>query len=108
MLPVCTVCLPLPLGEGRGEGLVGQARNDSPGFSPFSRRATSQFFNAGDACEEFLDGLRAEARSNLWLQFALRPSPQPSPKGRGSQTVPLPAGGGASYIGRLPPSTKTI
>jgi hypothetical protein len=47
------------------EGLVRQARNNSPGFSPFSRRATSQFFNAVDACEEFLNGLRAEARSNV-------------------------------------------
>ncbi|MDX6501350.1 MAG: hypothetical protein QOG23_4610 [Blastocatellia bacterium] len=60
-----TVWLPLPLGEGRGEGLVRQARDNSPGFSPFSRRATSQFFNAIDACEEFLNGLRAEARSNV-------------------------------------------
>src|SRR2546430_2646604 len=60
-----TVCLPLPLGEGRGEGLVRQARNNSPGFSPFSRRATSQFFYAVDAWEEFLNGLRAEARSNV-------------------------------------------
>ena len=38
--------LPLPLGEGWGEGLVRQARNNSQGFSPLSRRATSQFFNA--------------------------------------------------------------
>ena len=44
-----TVCLPLPLGEGRGEGLGRQARINAPGFSPLSRRATSEFFNAVDA-----------------------------------------------------------
>ncbi|MDX6306589.1 MAG: hypothetical protein QOI77_3558 [Blastocatellia bacterium] len=68
----------------------GKARNNSPGFSPFSRGDTSQFFNAVDACEEFLNGLRAEARGNVVVEFAHRPSPQPSPKRRGSQTVPLP------------------
>jgi hypothetical protein len=60
-----TVCLTLLLGEGRGECLVQQARNNSPGFSPFSRRATSQFFNARDAGEGILNGLRAEAGSNV-------------------------------------------
>src|SRR5947207_4102250 len=53
-----TVCLPLPLGEGRGEGLVRQARNNSQGFSS-------------------LNGLRAEARSTVvnavWAQ-ALTPT----------------------------------
>src|SRR3989440_2578480 len=67
----------VPLGEGRGEGLVQRARNNSPGFSPFSRRATSQFFYAVDVGEEFLNGLRTEARSNVvvavWAQ-ALTPT----------------------------------
>jgi glycosyltransferase involved in cell wall biosynthesis len=44
-----TVCLPLPLGEGRGEGLARQARNTSPGFSQLSSRATNEIFNAVDA-----------------------------------------------------------
>jgi hypothetical protein len=44
-----TVCLPLPLGEGRGEGLVRLAPNNSSGFSPLSRRATNQFFNVDAA-----------------------------------------------------------
>jgi hypothetical protein len=39
------------LREGRGEGLVRQARNNSPGFSPLSRRAISQFFNAVHAAK---------------------------------------------------------
>src|SRR2546430_13304440 len=79
-----TVCLPLPLGEGRGEGLVRQARNNSPGFSPFSKRATSQFFYAVDAWEEFLNGLRAEARSNVVVAvWRSGPHPDPLPKGEG-------------------------
>src|SRR6266516_1290291 len=62
MQVVVQFSLPLPLGEGRGEGLVWQARNNSPGFSP---RAASRFFNAVHVCEEFLNGLRAEARSKI-------------------------------------------
>src|SRR6266516_2809619 len=62
MQVVVQFSLPLPLGEGRGEGLVRQARNNSPGFSP---RAASRFFNAVHVCEEFLNGLRAEARSKV-------------------------------------------
>ncbi|MDX6500599.1 MAG: hypothetical protein QOG23_3859 [Blastocatellia bacterium] len=84
-----TVCLPLPLGEGRGEGLVRQARNNSPGFSPFSIGATSQFFNAVDAGEEFLNGLRPEARSNVVDAVCAQALTPTLSKGRGSQTVPL-------------------
>ena len=69
----------LPLGEGWGEGLLREARNNSPGFSPLSRRATNQFFNAVDACEEFLNGLRAEARSNVVVAVCAQ-----------ALTVPLP------------------
>ena len=72
----------VPLGEGRGEGLVQRARNNSPGFSPFSRRATSQFFYAVDAWEEFLNGLRAEARSNVVVAVCAQ-ALTPIPKGEG-------------------------
>src|SRR5262249_61169139 len=64
---------------------TGKGRNNSPGFSPLSR-ATSQIFNPS-ILRGILNRLRAEARGKkLWFEFALRPSPQPSPKGRGSQS----------------------
>src|SRR5438046_168285 len=50
--------------------------------------------------KKLLNGLRAEPAALLWSQFGLRPSPQPSPKGRGSQTV-LVAEIGATLI-RVP------
>src|SRR6266516_7680260 len=72
MQVVVQFSLPLPLGEGRGEGLVRQARNNSAGFSPLSRLATSQFFNAA-ACQEFLNELRAEARSDVVFAICAQP-----------------------------------
>ena len=72
-----------------GEGLVRQAWNNSSGFSPLSRRAPVSS-STPLMREEFLNGLRLKPAATLWLQFALRPSPQLSPKGRGSQPVPLP------------------
>ena len=73
----------LSLWEGRGEGLVRQSRNNSPGFSPFSRRATSQFFKAVDACKEFLNGLWAEARSNVVVAVCAQALTPTLPKGEG-------------------------
>jgi hypothetical protein len=66
-----------------------EARNNSPGFSPLSRQATSQFVKAVDACEEFLNGLRAEARSNVVVAICAQ-ALSPSLSQRKSQTVPLP------------------
>jgi hypothetical protein len=67
----------LSLGEGRGEGLARQVRNNSPGFSPLSRQATGQFFDGIDACEEFLDGLRAEARRKVCVVGICAPALTP-------------------------------
>jgi hypothetical protein len=56
----------LSLWERAGvRALVREARNNSPGFSPLSRRVASQLVKAFDAGEEFLNGFRAEARSNV-------------------------------------------
>src|SRR2546421_9295982 len=60
-----TVLTPSPLGEGRGEGLVRRTRINSPGFSPLSRTSHQSIPSAVHVCEEFLNGLRAEARSNV-------------------------------------------
>ena len=50
--------------EGRGEGLVRQAWNNSSGFSPLSRRDPISS-STPLMREEFLNGLRAEARGNV-------------------------------------------
>src|SRR5215510_6182576 len=69
------------LGEGWGEGLVNGNQNNSPGFSPLSGRVT--LVNSSTLLMLAKKTWRAEARSNLLLQLALRPSPHPLPKGEG-------------------------
>src|SRR5205814_6580257 len=58
-------CLPLPLGEGRGEGIVRRFRNNLPGFSPLLKRGHQSILQRRRCCDETLNGLRAEARSHV-------------------------------------------
>jgi len=68
-------------GEGRGEGLARNAQNNSPGFSPLSRTTTTgQFFNHVDAAKNSWVDCGLKPAATFWLDFELRPSPQPSPK----------------------------
>ena len=62
------------LGESWGNGLAHPPRNTSHHVIDTSSQYSNTF-----VLEEFRNGLRAEARRNVVVQFALRPSPQPSP-----------------------------
>src|SRR5438094_3885610 len=82
--------LPLPLGEGWGEGLSANCNhNVAAGFSP---QSVQGFFAASTSFKNQLvvpldNGLKP---GELFRVCRAKPSPRPSPKGRGSQTVPLP------------------
>src|SRR5438034_10883742 len=79
-----TACLPLPLGEGRGEGIVRRSRNNPPGFSPLLKRGHQSILQRRRCCDETLNGLRAEARSHVVVVVcAPGPHRNPLPKGEG-------------------------
>ena len=90
------------LGEGRGEGLVQQARNNSPGFSPLSSRATSQCFNTADAAKNSLTDLRAEARRTIVVAVSAQALSPPSPKGEGVKLYPTVMGRSETERERAP------
>src|SRR5438094_8595413 len=83
-----TVWLPLPLGEGWGEGLSANCNhNVAAGFSP---QSVQGFFAASTSLKNqpvarLDNGLKP---GELFRVCRAKPSPRPSPKGRGSQTVP--------------------
>ena len=83
-----TVWLPLPLGEGWGEGLSANcSHNVAAGFSP---QSVQGFFAASTSFKNQLvvsldNGLKP---GELIRACRTKPSPRPSPKRRRSQTVP--------------------
>ena len=67
----------------------GRLGKDLPGFSPLSKTSPQSILQRVRFCEEFLTECGLEPGSNVVVQFALSPSPQPFARGRGSQTLPI-------------------
>ena len=91
--------LPLPLGEGRGEGLVRAAENEFTGLSPSSRRVASELFKVLMLAKNSETDCGLKPAATLWFcNLRLGPHPNPLPGERESKRTTTP-----TKVGTLTP-----